>query len=183
MTAPVDEFADIDVDSITIEEDAPKRTRRPRSDKGQTRTSGRGRTALADELLVPWATIAAIVSQPLPLVGAVMLTRGEATTKAMVSLAKGHPKMLAALNKVAKAGPASELVQTGALMLAAVAIETGRIPADSSFAQRLAINEDGVSLTDAYYQLHPDRLPQEENPDFPFGGVPDNPLVPPGMAA
>lgn len=174
-----DTMAELNFDELQIEESpTPVRTRKPRSDAGQSRTGRVGRTALAEQLLVPWAGLAAAVSQPLPLVGAVLLVRGEATTKALVDLAKGHPKMLAALNKAAKAGPASELIQTGALLVMAVAIETGRIPADMPLAQRAGL--DGQSMTDVYYSLHPDRMPVPEDIPYtapsPFGGVPGVPV-------
>lgn len=173
MTTAFDDAPDLDLSGLQIEEDvpSPKRTRRPRSDAGVPR--GRMSTGmLAEQLLAPWATLTLVVSQPLPLVGAVMADRGEATTKAIVELSKGHPKMLAALKKAAKAGPGSEVAQTAAMIGIALAIELGRIAPDSSIAQKTGMSE-------VYYALHPDQAP-EQSPDtnttFPFS-------APPGMPA
>jgi hypothetical protein len=170
----IDDLSELNLDDIQIDEaPAPVRTRKPRSDAGVPRTAGgrMSRGALAEQLLIPWAGLTLAVSQPLPLVGAVLADRGEATTKALVELASGHPKMMAALKKAAKAGPASELVQTGAMLLLAVAIETGRVPAEAALAKR-------SGLTAAYYQLHPERAPQQDESATPFT---DTPFAAPGV--
>jgi len=175
MTTSFDDMPELDLSELEIEETvtaAPPRTRKPRSDAGKPRAARRKISGLADQLLVPWATLTLAVSQPLPLVGAVLADRGEATTKALVDLASDHPKMLAALQKAAKAGPASELVQTGAMIVLAAMIEIGRIPPDMPIAQK-------AGMTDAYYQLHPDRIP--DAPDVPAQGMPFNMAPPPGF--
>ena len=153
---------DLDFSGLEIEEDTPKRTRKPRADAGKPRGRRPSNAALKSQLLVPWATVAIAVSQPLPLLGAVMTVRGEPTIDALIGLAADHPKMMAALKTAAKAGPASELLQTGALMMIAAAIELGRIKPDMGVAQ-------ATGLTSMYYELHPDQIPQEDNPpEFPF---------------
>lgn len=158
MTATLDqEVPSLDLTDLQIDEEpTPTRTRKPRSDAGKPR--GRRSPSvglLADQLLIPWGTVALAASQAVPLVSAVMLDRGEATMKALVEIASDHPKMLGALKKAAKAGPASELFQTGAMLLLAAAIETGRVPVDASIAQR-------TGLTNMYYDVHPDRAPDVE---------------------
>lgn len=185
---------DIDFDNIEIKEveadlngGPPKRTRKPRSDKGQprgTRSSGgpRGTAALADKLLVPWGAVGMGLSQAVPLVGAVWIVRGESSTRALVDLAKTHPKMLAALNKLAIAGPASELAQTGLMLGLALAMEMGRVAPDSPLAQKLRFDEAGASMTDAYFSLHPEKMEHETSGEqFPYSQPPDSPFSAPGF--
>lgn len=162
---------DLDLSGLEIEEETPKRTRKPRADAGKPRGRRPSNSALKSQLLVPWATVALAVSQPLPLVGAVMTVRGEPTIDALLSLAADHPKMMAALKTAAKAGPASELLQTGALMLMAAMIEIGRIKPDVGVAQ-------ATGLTGMYYEIHPDQAPEQETPEFPFSSMPPGMGVP-----
>ena len=162
---PTDGFdLDLDFTGLQVEEDVPKRTRKPRADAGKPRGRRPSNANLKTQLLVPWATIALAVSQPLPLLGAVMTVRGEPTVDALIHLAEGHPKMMAALKTAAKAGPASELLQTGALMMLAATIELGRIKPDMGIAQ-------ATGLTGMYYELHPDKAPEQEEAEFPFAGM------------
>lgn len=167
MTATLDEeVPTLDLSDLQIEEDkpTPSRTRKPRSDAGQPRGRRASTGLLAEQLLIPWGTVALAASQAVPLVSAVMIERGEPTMKALVEIASGHPKMLGALKKAAKAGPASEIFQTGAMLLLATAIETGRIPPDVGLAQR-------TGMTDLYYEVHPDRVPdtaEQPVPSMPF---------------
>ena len=170
-----DDIPDLDISNITVDEEpTPTRTRKPRSDKGQPRGPRGSRKVsnglLAEQLLIPWATISFAASQAVPLVSAVMLERGEVTMKALVEIASGHPKMLNALKRAARVGPASELVQTGAMLLLAIAIETGRVPHDAMIAQK-------TGLTDLYAQVHPTEGDEQAtqatpaNVDFPFSGA------------
>lgn len=152
---------DLDFTGLEIEEDTPKRTRKPRADAGKPRGRRPSNATLKSQLLVPWATVALAVSQPLPLVGAVMTVRGEPTIDALLALASDHPKMMAALKTVAKAGPASELLQTGALMVMAAMIEIGRVKPEMGVAQ-------ASGLTSMYYELHPELAPEVPEQEFPF---------------
>lgn len=153
---------ELDFTGVEIEEDAPRRTRKPRADAGKPRGRRPSNAALKTQLLVPWAGIALMVSQPMPLLGAVMTVRGEPTVDALLNLAADHPKMMAALKTAAKAGPASELLQTGALMMVAAAIELGRIKPDMGIAQ-------ASGLTAMYYELHPELSEEvQEQSEFPF---------------
>lgn len=168
-------MTDFDLDSAVIsdvdEDDAPppSRTRKPRSDKGKPRgtrgTRASSARKVADDLLVPWATIAAGVAMTAPTLSAVMLMRGEKTMDSVVSLASGHPRMMQALQKASKAGPAAELVQTGFMMVLAAGLDFGRIPPEHPMAI-------ATGLTDVYAQTH---QPVEENP---VNGYP----MPPGMS-
>lgn len=146
----IDDELDIDLSGLTIDEDIPVRTRRPRSDAGKTRKPRTPRTGpLIEKLLIPWATLTTLASGPLPMTASIMAMRGEPTISALVQMAHGHPKMMAALERVGKVGPASELVQTGTLLLLAIAVETGRLPVDHPISVR-------SGMADLYQQTHPD---------------------------
>lgn len=167
MTATLEDELDLDLTGLQIEEDAPSRTRKPRSDAGKTRRPRTPRTApLIEKLLVPWATLTTLASGPLPMTASVLAMRGEPTISALVQMAQGHPKMMAALEKVGKVGPASELVQTGTLLLLAIAVETGRLPIDHPVSVR-------SGMADLYEQTHPSKEVDSDQPS-PFG-------PPPGM--
>lgn len=161
MTATLDELQ-LDLSGLEIEEDKPKRTRNPNGATSKRRTVSDA--SLLEKLLLPWAGVTMAVSGALPLTGAVLEQRGEPTVKALIDLSKDHPKMRAALNKISKVGPASELVQTGALVLIAVAMETGRLPADNMVSRKMG-------MTDLFYQFHPDKAtdtPDNVEPIFPY---------------
>lgn len=161
MTSDMD---GVDFDNATLSDDAesdsesPKRTRKPRSDKGQprgTRTGG-GRTTnkqLADDLLAPWALLAQGMTFTSPTASAVMLQRGEAATKALVSIASKNPKMLAALKKTTTVGPAVTLGRTGIEIVTALLLDVGRIPPEHHLATLFGV-------TDLYYQVHPEAQQQ-----------------------
>lgn len=169
---------DIDLDSAYIDDapddtPAPERTRKPRADKGKPRgprTGARGpRTSsakkIADDLLVPWGTLAAGVAMTAPTLSAVMLMRGEKTADALVSIAQKHPRMLKALQKGAESVAMFELAQTGFLMVVAGGMDLGRIPPDAPIAA-------GLGLDRLYAEVHP---PLEDNP------VSGYPMGPPAM--
>lgn len=165
MTATLED--ELDLSGLQIEEEAPSRTRKPRSDAGQPRKPRTPRTGpLIEKLLVPWATLTTLAAGPLPMTASVMAMRGEPTITALVQMAQGHPKMMAALEKVGKVGPASELIQTGTLLLLAIAVETGRLPIDHPVSVR-------SGMADLYAQTHPSD-DDAENQSSPFG-------PPPGM--
>lgn len=148
MLTENDDLLDLDLSGLELTEDAPSRTRKPRSDAGKQRKPRTPRTGpLIEKLLVPWATLTTLASGPLPMTASVMAMRGEPTMSALVQMAQGHPKMLAALEKVGKVGPASELIQTGALLLLAVAVETGRLPVDHPVSER-------SGMADLYRSTH-----------------------------
>jgi hypothetical protein len=156
MTDPLD---GIDLDGASLsdipEEEPPKRTRRPRSDKGQPRTTRRTTNKqLADDLLAPWAMIASGIAFTSPTTSAVMLQRGEEVTKALVQIAGTNPKMLAALKKTTAVGPAVTLGRTGIEMITALMLDVGRIPPEHPLSAMLGV-------TDLYYQVHPERRDQQ----------------------
>lgn len=134
-----DEFPDLsfDVDaaldaSTTESQDSGKRTRKPRSDKGQARaTSSTSTKKLANELLNPWAKLSKALALPFPTVAAVMATRGENTMDALVSIASGHPRMLAALTKASKVGPAADLAETAMYIVVAAMLDLGKLNVES----------------------------------------------------
>jgi len=144
-----DEFEELDLSGLEIEEDAPKRTmRKPRSDTGKPRGRRPKVTALADQLLVPVATLTTILSMAVPMTAHVMKGQAHSMVTAGLALAAPHPKMMAALEKVAKVGPASDLATGFALIGITLAVELGRMPHDNPLARSLGITD----LYDQFYQ-------------------------------
>jgi hypothetical protein len=142
-----DVMPEFDLGTVEFEPDeAPKKTRRPRSDKGVprgTRSTGGTSSAkdkkLAEDLLDPWAKIIKGISFMMPTVAAVMAQRGEKTTTAIVSVAS--PKMKEALAKASKFGPATDLVETGLMIAIAAMMDAGRIPDGSPIAAFTGVQE------------------------------------------
>lgn len=169
-----------DIDSPNDIDGAPKRTRKPRSDKGQprgTRAGGRPTRAstskrIADDLLQPWAVIAAGCSMTAPTVAGVMIERGEKTVDSIVKIAEKHPRMMKALQKASEVGAFAELFQTGLQMVIAAGMDFGRIPADSPIGVL-------TGVSDIFAATHPPMPEQRPNGDMSNGGVPFE--MPPNM--
>lgn len=181
-------MTDIDLDKAILsdlppessDDDVPAKTRKPRSDKGVprgTRASG-GRPSkstslkkLADDLLVPWGMLWAGASMSTPTLSAVMLARGEKTVDAVVSMAAEHPRMLKALQRGAKLGPATVIAETLFTGIIAAGMDFGRIPPDSPVGM-------ATGLSEVYAQTHQPLDAQDipNHADFP----PDF-AVPPNM--
>lgn len=135
-----------DVDSGISDEsgDAPKRTRKRRSDAGKPRSSGTGtrRTSsskLADELLVPYSQLAKSLAFSSPTLAAVLMERGEKTTRALVQIAEKHPRMLEALKKTSQIGPAADIGETLVMAVIALQMDLGRIPPSHPIAVALGV--------------------------------------------
>lgn len=166
---------DIDLANASFDddvvEDKPVRTRKPRSDKGQSRGTGtRGprassTKALADDLLVPYAMLASGLGMVAPTVTAVLLSRGEKTVDAFLKIASKHPRMLAALKKASVMGPATELATTGIQVAVAAALDFGRLPVDHPLAFSLGV-------TELYMATHPQPVDNPVN-GFPMPSPPD----------
>lgn len=133
------------------------RTRRRRSDAGVPRgsragggtTTRKGSTAgLAKKLEDPLAKFAMGIAFTSPTASAVLIARGSETAAALVAIAEKHPRMLAALNRAAMVGPASDLIQTVMMLGIAVQMDAGRITEDNPLA-----NVTGVA--DLYRRTHP----------------------------
>lgn len=141
------EFADLFEASTDepVAQDAPVRTRRPRSDKGQPRGArGTGGTStrdkkLAADLLNPWAKGIKAVAYPLPTLAAVMTAQGETTMTALVAIAS--PKMKEALTKAAKVGPGADLLEAVAMMVIAALMDIGKVRPESPIAAFSGVQE------------------------------------------
>lgn len=166
-SAVLTDIPETDASDSLSADDAPTRTRKPRSDKGKPRgtrgTGGRPSGAaksrqLADDLMVPYAMFAAGLSMTAPTVAATLMKRGETTVDALVKIAEKSPRMMKALQAGAKMGPAVELAQTGISVLIAGAVDFGRIPPEHPLALNLGI-------TETYAQMHPEWQPSM--PDAP----------------
>jgi hypothetical protein len=106
-----------------------------------------------------------------PTMSAVLVTRGENTAKAMVSIAEKHPKMLAALQRASQIGPATDLAQTVLMMLIGLQMDLGRIPPTHPLAALT-----GVAAL--YDELHP------STPDMGMPGGPYSVFeAPPGFGS
>lgn len=174
MSSAIDDaLADVELDSVPEDEEAPKRTRRPRSDKGQPRTGGTRRVsnrALIEDLLIPYAGIAQGFAFISPTGAALLLTRGEKSVEALVKIASRNPKMLAALKKGSTVAPVMELGTTVIQFFMAVMLDMGRMPVEHPMAQMMGLSE-------LYMEVHPDQaVPEQGNPmngqGFPGGFAP-----------
>lgn len=147
-----------------------KRTRRKRADAGKPRAPRAVSTAkLEEELLLPIAKLGQALSFSLPTVSAVLTRRGEVTSKALVSYAQGHPKMLEALRKLGKVGPASDLIETVAMCVIAANLDLQRMHPAHPVA-RLS----GVSTVYMEMHQHLQDAQQESEESTPMTGGFDN---------
>jgi hypothetical protein len=166
---------DIDLETATFEDveaaDKPARTRKPRADKGQARGTRAPRqssmTALANDLLVPYAMLAGSLGMVAPTLSAFLLVRGEKTVDAILNIAKDHPRMLAAMKKASKMGPGTEIATTIIGAAVAGAVDFGKLPPEHPLAFSLGV-------TDLYAQVH-----AQTGDDVSMNGHPFAP--PPGM--
>jgi hypothetical protein len=169
MSIAVDDFPSLDeavlVDKDPDDEGAP-RTRRRRSDAGTPR---RGRTSssakLAEELLDPMAKLGQAVAFTLPTTGAVIIARSEETTKALVKFAEGHPKMLAALKRVSKVGPASEVIETIAMCLIAAQMDMGNLSVDHPLGKLTGVSAIHIEMVGHMYT----QTAEQNHADAGFG--------------
>lgn len=166
-------------DAVPPPDDAPTRTRKPRADKGQPRGPRGGprastRGKLATDLLDPLAKLAQGLAFVAPTVSAVIISRGEKVTTALVEIAKDHPKMMAALQRASQIGPASDLVEFGFMLFIAGAMDFGRIPPNHPLGMI-------TGVTHLYHQTHqmPDTQPTsgESNDATSFVVTPPPPLM------
>lgn len=155
------------------DEDAPTRTRKPRADKGQPRgPRGARRTTtnkLATELLDPLAKLAQGLAFVAPTAAAVIVSRGEKVTNALVEIAKDKPRMLAALQRVSQIGPASDLVEFGFMMFIAIQLDSGHMPPTHPLAVVTGVNQ-------LYARTHQTTETPAESGAMPTFTVPPPPM-------
>lgn len=141
-----DPFADLTgvVTDAPDDDAAPQRTRRKRSDAGQSRTGGTVRKPtskkLTEELLVPWGQLSMALAMMSPTASGVFIGRGEATVGAIVAIAEKHPKMLAALRTGSQIGPAFEIAQTVLMAFLAFQLDLGKMDPDTPFAVAMGVS-------------------------------------------
>lgn len=128
------------------------RTRRRRSDAGKPRTTAvRGRKTsnakLAESLMQPWGLVAKSLEPKSPTAAAVMLTRGEVTCDALVTMLEPYPRMRKALENVGKIGPATVILQTGIEIFMAVQLDFGKIPPEHPMAYGLGVSDLHAKVT------------------------------------
>lgn len=199
-SAPDDVF-----DGAEFEENKPRtRTRERQCEKCETVFTGgtklcpdcrgtkpktpRGNSSakLQEELLESYVSLATEVAIAAPTVSGVLIARAESTIDGMMSLANGHPKVMAALRKTAKVSKLVDVLQTIVLIVVAAAVDFGRIPADSYLLDTLATveikrengkpvkDEQGkyvknrTTLRDIYDAMHPS---QDDSGGTPFANM------------
>jgi hypothetical protein len=153
------------------------RVRKRRSDAGQPRKPRQSgnitQAKLVEELLIPWASAAALAAPACPTVATVMAAEGEETIKAFVSLAAQYPKFYAGLQKAAQIGPAARVAQTAMTLLIALMLDTRRISPEHPVA--------GVTgLAALTRQTHPEWYDGSPPPGPPLFHMPPPP--PPAAA-
>lgn len=161
-------MSDVDFDALE-QEFSSAETVEGEEDKSTKRTTRRTyvprkatKRKVAENLLTPWAQLAKGIAFMAPTVSAVLLSRGEKTVDALVDIASEHPRMMAALTKAAQVAPTVELIETGAQVVVALALDTGRMPSDHPVAVLTGVSE-------LYDRVHPDQ------PQTPQNGVQDVP--------
>lgn len=122
------------------------------------------RDALVTKLCDPLAKLAQGVAFAAPTVACVLIDRGEATANALVSIAEGKPRMLAALENVSKVGPVTDLAETLLCLVIAASLDTGRMPPSHPLAVL-------TGNTARYAKMHPN-MEQEGAAPFPPFMVP-----------
>lgn len=112
-----------------------KRTRSGGANSKATTRKSVSNEQLAADLCDPLAKVGLALSFTLPTAAGVIMERGEKTAAALVAIASGHPKMLAALQRASKVGPAADLVETGLMVAIAVMMDTGNMPPEHPIGQ------------------------------------------------
>ncbi|MGH7238511.1 MAG: hypothetical protein ACREHG_00440, partial [Candidatus Saccharimonadales bacterium] len=102
---------------------------------------------LEENLAEPLAGVILASRAILPTVALVLADRSEKTTRAIVDLARDKPKLRKALEKAAKIGPASELVQTAAYVVLAALLDLGKLDITHPLAA-------ASPVAPLYYSIH-----------------------------
>lgn len=128
--------------------------------------------ALVAKLCDPIAKLATAMMFAAPTVACVFVERGETTARALVAIAEGRPKMLAALENVSKVGPVTDLAETLICALIAASLDFGKMPPEHPLAVI-------TGNTARYHKMHPEAAAEAARgpapfPPFPFPvpGVP-----------
>lgn len=175
------ELPDLDGAALSdADDEPPTRTRKPRSDKGKPRgprgsgsTSGRRSKSaivsqITDDLLVPYAGLAASLALVAPTVSGVLLSRGEKTVGAVVNIASKNPKMLAALQKASQVGPAVEIAETLLMVGIAGAMDFGRMPPEHPLGMALGVSAVYAETHDMSGMPPVDQYTAAPQPFVPF---------------
>jgi hypothetical protein len=87
------------------------------------RTRRTGDDKLTESIMEPMAMLGQAVSFMSPTGGAVIIARGEVTSRALVKFSASYPKMRKALESIGKVSPAAEVLQTLAMVIIAVQLD------------------------------------------------------------
>jgi hypothetical protein len=160
VTAAVEDFPPLEI----VEEEKPKRTRKPRDPDAPRVVRKSTQQKLADELLEPWALFGKALGAISPTGGAIAVMSGEDVTRALVQVASKHPKMLAALRNISEVSPIAELAQFAAVLILAIGVDFGKV---DPYAPLPRI----VGITDVYEEMRSAMQPEPEpgvGGDFEF---------------
>jgi len=120
----------------------------------------------------PMAKLGAALSFSFPTAGAVIVARAEVTSKALVEFAQGHPRMLAALTRISKVGPATEVVHTIAMCMIAAQMDIGKLDPAHPMGQLTGVSSIHFEMRENM------RKAQEQSQPDP-GGFGDFNITPP----
>jgi hypothetical protein len=165
-TVEVDEMPDYLSGASLEDDDAPKRTRRPRKPRDPDAppvTRAPRNAKLADELLEGYVSFAGDIAGVMPTVSGVLIHRAERSVDGIIGLAQGHPRVMKALRTTAKASKAADVLQTAVLVAAAAMVDLGRLSVDSPILDHLADvqvmkGEDGKPIRDASGRVAKERM-------------------------
>lgn len=200
-----DDLPDI-MAGASMEDDVPqtaKRTRRTRAarivrDDGTEEEAPRITTRvprnakLKDDLMETYVSLASELAVVAPTMSGVLILRAERTMDGLVALASGHKRTMAALRKVANAGKGVDLLQTLVLVIAAAAVDFGRIPIDHPFLDHfghveIRRDEKGNAVRDSTGKMVKDKKSLREIHEMmngsPSTDTPEDPMYDPRVYA
>lgn len=177
-------FEAAELDDVPAEPE--KKTRRRRSDAGQARgtRAGTGSRApratttkkLEEDLLVPIAMFSRGIAMALPTTGAVLLARGEQTSRAIVKFASSRPKMLEALKRGSEIGPTVEIVETLVMVVIAANLDLGRMDPANPIAQLTGVSGIYAEMHEHMSPLTDEPMPEGEPMSNGFNNIPTEPI-------
>jgi hypothetical protein len=126
------------------------------------------------DLIQETVTFGKTVSQLLPTLGVVTVSRAPKTAAALTRVARDHPKVLAALEVSTKVIPLLDLGETVLAMAIALMVDLGQVKPDSPSARMLGVTEvwesiyveDTPNSIDEHAQVNPTNIgfPAQEVP-------------------
>jgi hypothetical protein len=165
-------WSDDGVTPLTTPTGRIRRSRGPRPNSGKVTPGVKPKqvdlAAVEADMVLFMAQLGMVAAVRFPTVGMVAGVRGEPTARAMVTACKNSPRMLAAMQRASTVGPLFELATTGVMLVAAVALDTGR----AQVTDPIAII---TGVADLHRMVNPN-AGQAEDPVVPPFGMPSGPV-------